>query len=272
MKTSFKAALLTLILMTSMSTGLIAFADIFRLSQSDEIKVGTQAASQVERSQPVLPDSVSQDYIIKLGRNLVARSSRSDIPYRFRIIDSREVNAFALPGGFIYINRGLIEQADNESELVGVVAHEIAHVTERHSVEQLARAQKANLALIGAGLLLSRARGGRLLFDGARLATNGVFLKFSRDAEREADRVGAQLMYNAGWNPTGMVSFFDKLAQKGARGSAFFSTHPQPQERRANISDLIASWGKNGKVDSPEFKSIKKRLLNGPPPPRVARR
>lgn len=240
---------------------LASLAALFRLTQEQEIKVGAQAASQVEKTQPIFQDSIATQYITNLGNKLVANSTRSDIPYRFRIVDSKEINAFALPGGFVYVNRGLIQASATENELVGVLAHEIGHVTGRHGVNQVEKAQKASLALGLSKIFLQRMSSGALIYNGAQLATKGAFLKFSRDHERDADRLGAEMMYKAGWNPQGMVSFFDKLAQKGdSKSAAFFSTHPAPSERRENIADLTSSWGKKGTIDSPEFQKIKARV------------
>lgn len=240
-------------------------AGIFSLTQRQEIVLGAQAAQQVEKTQPIINDAEITNYVVKAGQKLVNTSRRSDIPYRFRVINSPEVNAFALPGGFIYINRGLIEQADSENEFIGVLAHEVSHVVARHSAEQVEKAQKANLVLGGVGFLLSGARNGRALLNGAQLLTKGFFLKFSRDAEREADRLGAENMFAAGWNPKGMVTFFQKLAQKGGRNNlAFFSTHPSPDERQANISDLVSKWENKGIVDSKEFQNVKAKIAAFP--------
>lgn len=253
------AASLAVILLSQIS--LSALASLFRMTERQEIQVGAQAAAQIERKQPILRDKVVTEYITKVGRKLVGHSTRNNIPYRFRVVNSKQVNAFALPGGFIYINRGLIEQADNESELVGVVAHEIGHVAGRHGVTQVARAQKANLALGISRILLGRVRGGSAIFNGASLVTQGAFLKFSRDHERHADRLGAHMMHSAGWNADGMVSFFDKLSKTGgSKSAAFFSTHPSPSERRQNIADLISNWHGDGRMDSKEFQSIRDRL------------
>ncbi len=241
-------------------------AGIFTLSQQQEIVLGAQAATQVERTQQVLNDTETTKYVTEVGQRLVSRSQRSDIPYRFRVINSKEVNAFALPGGFVYINRGLIEQADTENEFIGVLAHEVSHIVARHSAEQVEKSRKANLILGGAGLLLGGARNGRALFNGAQLLTQGVFLKFSRDAEREADRLGAKTMFDAGWNPQGMVSFFQKLAQRGGSNVAFFSTHPSPQERYNNIADLTKAWVNKGSIDSKQFQAIKTRIASFPKP------
>ncbi|MDJ0625682.1 MAG: M48 family metallopeptidase [Candidatus Caenarcaniphilales bacterium] len=253
------AASLALILFSQFS--LSALAGLFRMTERQEIMVGAQAATQVEKTQPILRDKTVTDYVSKLGRKLVVHSYRADIPYRFRVVNSKQVNAFALPGGFIYINRGLIEESETENELVGVIAHEIGHVAGRHGVTQVARAQKANLALGVSRLLLGRVRGGSTIFNGARLVTQGTFLKFSRDHERDADRRGAYMMHAAGWNAEGMVSFFDKLSKSGSsRAAAFLSTHPSPSERRDNVSDLIALWHGDGRINSQEFKNIKARL------------
>ena len=241
-------------------------AGIFTLSQQQEIVLGAQAATQVERTQQVLNDTETTKYVTEVGQRLVSRSQRSDIPYRFRVINSKEVNAFALPGGFVYINRGLIEQADTENEFIGVLAHEVSHIVARHSAEQVEKSRKANLILGGAGLLLGGARNGRALFNGAQLLTQGVFLKFSRDAEREADRLGAKTMFDAGWNPQGMVSFFQKLAQRGGSNVAFFSTHPSPQERYNNIADLTKAWGNKRSIDSKQFQAINTRIASFPKP------
>jgi predicted Zn-dependent protease len=250
--------LLSLLLL---GTNEIVLAGIFSISERQEIMLGKQAAIQVERSMPIIQDKEITQYVTDVGNKLVANSPRSDIPYRFRVIKRNDVNAFALPGGFIYIHSGLIEKADNESEFVGVMAHEVAHVVARHGAEQAEKAQKAQKALTGIGLLLSGVRNGRSLFNGAQLLTKGVFLKFSRDAEREADIIGAVTMHKAGWNADGMITFFEKLAASGgSRTPAFFSTHPSPKERHQNIGRLVADWHDEGKVDSQRFQEIRRKL------------
>jgi predicted Zn-dependent protease len=234
--------------------------NLINISQQQEIKLGQQAASQVQQTQKIIKDPAVQDYINRIGQRLVSVSNRSDIPYNFRVVDSKEVNAFALPGGFIFINSGLIKAADSENEFVGVLAHEIAHVSQRHSADQIAKSIQAQYAFNVARFLLSNSRNGALIFNGAQLLTKGVFLKFSRDHEREADRVGAEIMHSAGWNPNGMYTFMQKLEKIGGNNSAFFSSHPSAQERQANISDLIANWNKTGIINSKEFVSIKQKL------------
>lgn len=258
-KLRISASLLAFVFLIHVS--LPSFAGLFSLTESQEVQIGAQAAADVERKQKVLKDAQVTNYIQDIGNKLVKNSERSNLNYRFRVIDSDQINAFALPGGFIYINSGLIKNADTENELVGVVAHEIGHVSGRHGVTQVARAQKATLAFGLARVLLSRVSHGKILYNGAQLATQGAFLKFSRDHEREADRRGAYMMHRSGWDTAGMVSFFDKLSKKsGKSSSAFFSTHPSPAERRNNIADLTAAWKGDGKVNSPEFQKIKARV------------
>ncbi|MDX1919012.1 MAG: M48 family metallopeptidase [Candidatus Caenarcaniphilales bacterium] len=271
-KSSF-ISIFAFLICISVSIG--AWAGIFSLTQNQEIQIGRQAAAQINKTTPLLNDRDVNDYIDKIGRRLVRSSNRSDIPYTFRVANLSEINAFALPGGFIYINRGLIQKSTTENELVGVMGHEIGHVVARHSVEQIERSRKAQVGFLLFGALLegSGVRGGSTLFNGAQLVTQGVFLKFSRDAEREADRIGAKMVYDAGWNPNGMVTFFKKLEKEGGSGANFFSTHPSPAERQANISDLISQWKNKGITDSDEFQSIRKRLATLPPSPKgTARR
>jgi predicted Zn-dependent protease len=233
-----------------------ALAGIFRMTEQQEIRVGAQAAAQVEKKNRIL----SNPYIEKIGQQLVAKSGRPNIQYRFRVVDSKEINAFALPGGFIYINRGLIQAADTENELVGVMAHEIGHVVAKHSVNQMERSSKAQLGLTLAQLALSRSRGGATIFNGAQMLTQGVFLKFSRDQERQADRLGAENMHSAGWNAKGLVTFFENVAKKGQGNTAFFSSHPSPSERVRNVSDLTQSWGGDGVVNTNDFNMVKAKL------------
>jgi len=268
MKASKSLLLYTSLFLMAVAINLSVWAGIFSISERQEIQIGKQAAIEVERSMPVLRDYESTHYLNESALKMIARSSRPNLNYRLRIIDTPEINAFALPGGFIYVNRGLLEAAETESEFLGVVAHEIAHVTQKHGVEQAEKVQKAQLGLIGGNILLGalgvQNRGS--IMNGAQLLTRGAFMKFSRDAEREADRTGAHMMHAAGLDPVGMVSFFDKLAKmSGNRGSSFFSSHPSPQERRSNISNLIASWSKEDlTVDTERFKQVRAHVKNLP--------
>lgn len=222
-------------------------AQLFGMSEQQEIELGRQAAAEVERTMPLLEDDVVSAYIKGLGLYLVEYCGRPNIDYSFKVIDSPEVNAFALPGGFIYVNRGLIEKAGNESELAGVLAHEISHVVGRHSVEQVKRAQITGLGLgILDMVLRNRGTGANVANMASQMVASGAFMHFSREAEREADRLGAQNLYDAGFDPRGMVTFFQKLdAMRGSEGNViddFFATHPSPDERVGNVSDLIETF------------------------------
>ena len=249
-------------------------AQLFGLSERQEIELGREAAAQVEQQQPILEDERVEGYIDDLGQFLVEYSGRKSIAYQFKVIDSAEINAFALPGGFIYVNRGLIEEADNESELVGVMGHEIGHVVERHSVDQVKRAQLTGLGLGMLDLFIGgKGTTGQIANVAGQMVASGAFMKYSRDAEREADRVGARNVYDAGWDPRGMMTFFQKLAALGERHpnaiESFFSTHPKPDERANNISALIASFPADETLreDSERFHEIKNQLQSMPPSP-----
>ncbi len=248
-----------------------SFAGIFSITEKQEIKVGQDASKQVDKTNPILKDDEINDYISNLGEKLVGYSDRENLKYRFKIINTKDINAFALPGGYVYIYRGLIESADNESELVGVIAHEIGHIDRRHSVKQIEKAKKAQTGFLVAGIAMSIAGfgGTNTVLNGAELVTQGVFLKFSRDMEREADQTATELMYSAGWDPKGMVTFFEKLAKKGNSAITFLSTHPSPQERKENVDNLIdelVDGKKKLKKDSDEFHRIKAELAEIPLP------
>ena len=182
------------------ATALFAQSSIV-LSQQDELSIGRLAAVEVEKENPILNDPTVTDYITRLGGRLVARSARSDIPYTFRVVDSPEINAFALPGGYVYVNRGLIEDAASEDELAGVLAHEIAHVVLRHGAEQAARANLAQKGIGVLGQILGRGTGAAAGESAAQMVANGVFLRFTQNAERRADEVGARMLAEAGYHP-----------------------------------------------------------------------
>jgi predicted Zn-dependent protease len=249
-----------------------AEAQIFGLSESQEVELGQEAARQVERQQPILRDSQVTSYLDSIGQRLVRSSKRRDISYTFKVVNSSDINAFALPGGFVYVNRGLIEAADNESDLAGVISHEIGHVVGRHSAEQM---KKAGIANLGLGVLeaILGARSGAaagLAQVGSQIGASAAFMKFSRDDEREADRLGVRNLYDAGYNPAGMVTFFEKLGDlrksQPSKLETFFSTHPNPTERASNISREIRLLPRRGglRTNTPEFQSIKKRLASLP--------
>ena len=246
----FGAALAALLL-APVSTPAESFIDkLFGMSREDEVKLGREVAKQVERKMRVLYVPEVVDYINELGQRLVRHSLRSNLPHTFKVVKKRSINAFALPGGFVYVHTGLIAAADTEMELAGVLGHEIGHVSGRHHSEQLAKMQAVGIgSTILGGILVGVTGRTDVAAAATQLASAGAYMKFSRDAEREADRLGAQMLYRSGINPRGMVTFFEKLEkQRNERGQGtsdievFFSTHPTPMERRANVSALISSF------------------------------
>ena len=193
---------------------------------------------------PLVKDPDLNRYIQNLGAKLASHAPGTKYPYTFKIVNQKDINAFALPGGPIYVNLGTIQAADNESELAGVVGHEISHVVMRHSTNQ---ASKEEFAQLGLGLLGKMTGGsmvGQLAQMGISFGANSVFMKYSRDAEKQADLVGAGIAHDSGYNPQGMVDFFHKLETgNNARGSEFFLSHPNPGNRIQYVSkkDIVPS-------------------------------
>jgi len=179
-------------------------------SLEHEIALGKQLAQEVDRSAKFITDPVVTEYVNRVGQNLV-RNSDAQVPFTIKVIDSDQINAFALPGGFFYVNSGLIMHADEESELAGVMAHEIAHVCARHGTKNATKGQIMQLATIPLVMLGPGGWAGYAIYQGAQLIVPISFLKFSRDAEREADYLGLQYMYKAGYDPNSFVSFFEKV-------------------------------------------------------------
>lgn len=235
------------------------------VSKEDQEKVGLQAMAEVYKQMPVLPDSnpVSQ-YVQQLGKKLATVIPQQySWPYQFHVVQESDINAFALPGGPIFVNVGTINAADNEAELAGVMAHEMSHVYMQHSIKQM---KKAQLTQGIAGLLggLAGAIGGTvggLAQAGIQIGGGVVMMKYSRGDEAQADAVGAIIMYRAGYNPRAMPEFFQKLEQQGGGGGPqFLSDHPNPGNRVQAVSKEIASWPpKNYVTTSTSFQSAKQR-------------
>jgi beta-barrel assembly-enhancing protease len=240
-------------------------------SVEQDIEIGRQSAAQAERQLPVLEDPSLERYLNTVARRLVEEAPGARYPYRIRAVDASEINAFTFPGGFLYVNRGLIEATRSESELAGVLAHEIAHVALRHGTHQASKAYAAQAGLGILGGLLGRndSRSGQIIDAIGGIGLNAVFLKFSRNDEYEADLVGARMMKRAGYAPAAMASFFDLLNQKREREPGkleqFFSSHPAPADRAAR---LRAEAERLGPVDSPrevgEYASVKDELRGRP--------
>jgi predicted Zn-dependent protease len=246
------------------------------VSVNQEIEIGKQANAQVRRQLPELRDAETTEYIRGIGRRLVAQAGGPKYPYSFSVADYREMNAFALPGGPVWVHRGILQSATNESQVAGVMAHEIAHVSQRHAADQLTKAIMANWGLGVLGALLGNDGGAAAARLAAGFLADGLFLKFSRDDEREADRVGLQMLTRAGWDGRGMVELFEMLRREQKRDPGrvemFFSTHPSPQDRIVRLQSDVArartgpSTVRSGRRDSPQFQSVKARLLRMPPP------
>ena len=242
------------------------------ISVKDEIAMGREAQQQVRKTVPVLADSQVNSYVAGVGKSLAARAPGPRYPYTFSVANRRDLNAFALPGGPVWIHRGILHAAANESQVAGVLAHEIAHVAQRHAADQMTKQLIANgfLGLLGA-VLGNDPGGARTAQAGARILAGSYMLKFSRDDERDADRVGLDILRRAGWDPRGMADFMDVLRREQGRdpGSVgvFLSTHPAPAERAVVLRRLAAQY-KGGRRDSAAFRAAKARVLRMAPPPK----
>ena len=231
-----------------------------------QVQMGKQFAAQVESSVKLINDPVITEYVNRIGQNLV-RNSDAKVPFTIKVIDSDQVNAFALPGGFFYVNSGLLLAADNEAELAGVMAHEIAHVAACHAAREQTRGQLVNLAsipliFVGGGI-------GYAVESAAGLALPVTFLRFSRGFEAEADYLGLQYLYKTGYDPQSFIAFFEKLKAQEKKKPGFlakaFDTHPQTPDRieksQSEIAHLLPPRQEYIE-DTSEFEDVKARLAN----------
>jgi len=233
-------------------------------SLEKEIALGKQLAQEVERQAKIIDDPVIAEYVNRVGQNIV-RNSDAKVPFTIKVLDSEEVNAFALPGGFFFVNTGLILKADSESELAGVMAHEIAHVAARHGTKQATRGELINIASIP--LIFMGGWTGYAIRQGAGLAIPLGFLNFSRGFEREADYLGLQYLYKTGYDPTSFVDFFEKIQsmekKKPGTVSKVFSTHPMTDDRikaaQEEIQKILVAKPEYV-VNTSEFNDVKGRL------------
>jgi Peptidase family M48 len=230
-----------------------------------EIELGRELSKEVEQSARLVKDPIVTEYVNRIGQNLV-RNSDARVPFSIKVLDTDEINAFALPGGFFYVNSGLILAADNEAELAGVMAHEIGHVAARHATKNMTRAQIWNMATIPLIFM-----GGPIAFaisEVASIAVPMTFLKFSRDAEREADLLGLEYDYVAGYDPQAFVQFFEKLnvdqKKKHSRLAKAFATHPMTADRIEAAQEEIRKYLPDRPeyvVNTSEFDNVKARLM-----------
>src|SRR5260221_68228 len=230
-----------------------------------EVKAGRMLAAEGDKEAKFIDDPIIPEYVNRVGQNIVLHSD-AKIPFTIKVIDSDEVNAFALPGGFFYVNKGLVLAADNEAELAGVMAHEIAHVCARHAMENERKMEVLDYGLL-AGMILGGGIIGNVLYNGGGMNEAMAFLKFSRGAEEEADRLGIQYMWAAGYDPNAMATMFEKLEAKNKKKpgtiSKMFATHPTPPQRRAAAIALAARFPEKDEyvISSSEFQRVKNRLL-----------
>lgn len=235
---------------------------------SDDVQVGRQAAAEVEQQLPILNDEQVQYYVSRIGQRLVDAIPREfqhpEFRYYFKVVNARDINAFALPGGPMYINRGMIEAARTEGEMAGVMAHELSHVALRHGTAQATKAQKYSI-LSGIGAIAGAVIGGApgaIIGQGSQVAVGAYFLKFSREYETEADLLGAQIMARAGYDPRDLANMFRTIqSQGGSGGPEFLSSHPNPANRYERINQEATMLRVENPIrNSNEFASIQERL------------
>lgn len=268
-RTSHGPVVLTAVVLAWIISGAAGLA-VSLVSVDQEIEIGRDANAQVKKQTPAIADAQVLSYIGGIGRQLAAHAGGPHYPYSYSIANYKEINAFALPGGPVWIHRGAIEAARNESQLVGVLAHETAHISRRHAASQLTKSMMANGLLTLLGAVLGNGGGARSAEVAARYLAGGYMLKFSRDDERDADRVGAQIMRRAGWDNRGMLEFMQVLREKQGRDPStvqvFLSTHPAPAGRIADSLRRVVRAG--GRRDSARFQQMRARLgRSGPAKP-----
>jgi predicted Zn-dependent protease len=238
-------------------------------SAQEEVQAGQQSAAQVAKQLPVLPDSDPVAiYVQRLGQQLAAHAPGEKWPYTFHVVNQKEINAFALPGGPVFVNLGTLQAADNEAELAGVLAHEISHVVQRHGTRAASKQMAAQLPLAILGGVMGQGALSQMAQMGLSFTVGSYFLKNSRTAESEADLLGTDIMYDTGFNPRAMADFFSKLqAEGGARGSQFFSDHPDPGNRAQSVAQEVATLPRRTsyRSDSAEFRDIKQRVAGMQP-------
>lgn len=246
------------------------------VSQQQEVQIGQQESAQIQQQLPLVQDAVINQYVSTLGNQIAQHTSRADLQWQFYVVNTDVVNAFALPGGIVYVNRGVLERADRMDELAGVIGHEIEHVVRRHSVKQMEQMQGANVG-VALACTLTNICSNQAAAAAINIGGTAVFAKFSRADEVQADEGGFQNVINAGISPEGMLTFFQKLLAEEQQGgnsavSSWFSDHPGTQDRIADIQRMLAqvpqSQLRSLTTDTQAFQAMKRRVMSLPPAPK----
>jgi predicted Zn-dependent protease len=244
------------------------------VSEDQEVALGRKDTEEINAQLPIVTDPAISGYLQDLGESIAKKTSRADLDWHFYVVNTKQINAFALPGGFIYVNRGLIESTDRLDELTGTLGHEIGHVIERHSVKQMAKAQKANAGVAVVCTLTNICNNG-LARTAVQIGGTALFAKYSRADELQADSESVVNVMRAGYDPQGIPDLFEVLLKereyRPSEVEGWFATHPLEEARIQRAKDLIARLPLQGPdrliVDTPEFEAFKSRVLHLPPPP-----
>jgi predicted Zn-dependent protease len=260
---------------TMMLTGtLVVSLSACSVSEDQEVAIGRQNAAQVDSQLPIVHDPVIANYVQQVGMAIASRTSRADLDWHFFVVDSKEVNAFALPGGFVYVNRGLIDRAEKLDELAGALGHEIGHVVRRHSVQQMEKAQGANVA-VGLTCTLTRLCNSGVAQAAIQVGGAALFARYSRQDEAQADSEAVMNVVRAGIDPDGIPVLFERLIEERRRSpqriEVFFATHPLEEDRitatRREIDALDPAQRRGLEQDQPSYHEFKARLRELPPSP-----
>ena len=253
-------ALVAVLLSLTLGASLAEAKGVNLVSLQQEWSMRNDLHAQVQQQYRLVNDRAAQQYLNQVGRRIAAQTPLGELPWDFFIVDDPSVNAFNLPGGLVYVNRGLIAEADSLDQLAGVLAHEIGHGASRHGTQLMTRSYGYNLL---AGLLLGRdaGQGQRLL---AQLVGTGMLTKYGREAENEADRLGVEYAARAGYNPRGAADFFRQLLdmrkRRPTKVEQFFSTHPLTETRIQNVENAASRYGNRGTRDTRDFQQFRSRL------------
>lgn len=263
-----KTILFTLVAFSAVGLNCSALRNINMYSTAEEVQLGEALNKEIHKEMKILSDEKINAFLETRGQKLVQACDRKDITYHFYLVNSEEVNAFAIPGGYCYVNLGLFRQSGSEAELISVLAHEINHVVHRHSMKKLTQMQLS-------GTIIDLATNSRLTANAANLLASGLFLQFSREEEREADHDGLLTMYGAGYNPQGMADMFVKLkanreGPEPGKWQNLFSTHPITSDRIEEARKLTASLPSKPDLimNSADWRGIIKYVNEKYPPPK----